>query len=94
MWFIIVTLSKIHSLIHESEDKFIDKKNFLICKVCHWCASSLTGIRTSTICPSCSSNEMESMPISDYESYRLDNDYIHGLVSECGFDFIGGGLVR
>jgi hypothetical protein len=54
----------------------------------------LTGIRTSTICPSCSSNEMESMPISDYESYRLDHDYIHGLVSECGFDFNGGGLVR
>jgi len=37
---------------------------------------------------------MESMPISDYESYKLDHDYIHGIVSECGFDFNGGGLVR
>ena len=38
--------------------------------------------RTIVLCPSCGNNEMQLMPISDYESYKLDNDYINEMVSE------------
>ena len=33
-------------------------------------------------CSSCGNNEMQLMPISDYESYKLDHDYINEMVSE------------
>ena len=73
------TSSKIYPLLYENKDKFIDKRNFLICKTCHWCASCLTNPVTSNSCPLCGRNEVESMPIADYESYKLDYDYIHDL---------------
>jgi hypothetical protein len=60
----------------------IDNKNFLMCRSCLWCASCLTGNRTIGLCPSCgNNNEMQLLPVSDYESYKLDHDYIHEMVS-------------
>jgi hypothetical protein len=59
----------------------IEKKNFLMCGSCFWCVSCLTGNRTIVPCPSCGNNEIESMRISDYESYHLDHDYINEIVS-------------
>jgi hypothetical protein len=70
------------ALIHENENTFIDKKNFLMCGSCFWCVSCLTGNRTIVLCPSCGNNEMGLMPISNYESYKLDHDYINEMVSE------------
>jgi hypothetical protein len=60
----------------------MDKKNFLMCRSCFWCVSCLTGNRTIVPCPSCGNNEMQLMPISDYESYRLDDKYISEMASE------------
>jgi predicted RNA-binding Zn-ribbon protein involved in translation (DUF1610 family) len=70
------------ALIHENENTFIDKKNFLMCGSCFWCVSSLTGNSTVVLCPSCGNNEMQSTRISDYDSYNLDHDYINEMVSE------------
>ena len=61
---------------------YIDKKNFLMCGSCFWCVSCLTENRTIVPCPSCGNNEMQSTRISDYESYKLDHDYINEMVSE------------
>ena len=43
------------------------------------CAGHVFGVshvwqktELSVFCPSCGNNEMQLMPISDYESYRLD----------------------
>ena len=69
-------------MIHENENMCIDKKNFLICGSCFWCVSYLTENRTIVPCPSCGNNEMQSTRISDYESYKLDHDYINEMVSE------------
>ena len=52
------------------ENMFIDKKNFLMCGSCFWCVSCMTENRTIVPCPSCGNNEMQSMRISDYESYK------------------------
>jgi hypothetical protein len=93
LWFIIVT-SNISKLFHESEDKFIDKKNFLICKTCLWCASCMANPLTIKSCPSCGRNEVESMPIADYESYKLDCDYIHDLALGFWPNYNGDGLVK
>jgi hypothetical protein len=79
---VIVTISMIEALIHENENTFVDAKNFLMCVSCFWCASCLTGNRTMVQCPSCGNNEMQLMPVSDYESYKLDNGYINEMVSE------------
>ena len=34
------------------------------------------------LCPSCGNNEIRLMPISDYESYKLDYDYINEMLLE------------
>jgi hypothetical protein len=72
---------------------FIDKTNFLMCGSCFCCVSCLTGERTILNCPSCGNYEMEFMPISNYESYQLDQDYIDEIASKLwtsqGGDYIG-----
>ena len=73
--------SKLGELIHENENKIVDKKNFLICKSCFWCLSTLTGTRSMMQCPSCGNKEIELMSISNYDSYKLDDDYIRNMVS-------------
>jgi hypothetical protein len=38
---------------------------------------------TAQLCPLCgNNNEMQLMPVSDYESYKLDHDYINEMASE------------
>ena len=83
-----------YPLLYESKDKFTDKRNFLICKSCHWCATCFTNLTTATTCPSCGNNQIESMPVSAYESYTLVNDYVHALVLEFWFDSNEGELVK
>jgi len=54
----------------------------------------LTNLIIPNTCPLCGNNEIESMPVSDYESYRLVYDYIHGIVLEFWFDPNEGVLVN
>jgi hypothetical protein len=54
-----------------------------MCGSCFWCASSLTGNTAIVLCPSCgNNNEMQLNPIADYESYKLDDEYINEMASE------------
>ncbi|HEX2305236.1 MAG TPA: hypothetical protein VHH33_03005 [Nitrososphaeraceae archaeon] len=46
----------------------------------------MTNLIIPNTCPLCGKNEIDSMPVSAYESYRLVYDYIHGLVLEFWFD--------
>ena len=69
-------------------DKGIDKREFsgihlLLCQECLWCASFI-GIheRMITQCPSCNSVRLESMPISEKESYRFDYHPKRGITLE------------
>jgi hypothetical protein len=81
-----VSYSKIYPLLYESKDKFIETRNFLLCKSCHWCATAFTKFMIPNTCPLCSDNHIESMPLSAHESYRLVHDYVHGLILEFWFD--------
>jgi hypothetical protein len=51
-----------------------------MCGSCFWCVPCITENRTIVLCPSCGNNEMQLMPISDYESYKLDET--NEMVSE------------
>ena len=93
LW-LILTSSKIYPLLYESKDKLIDKRNFLICKSCHWFATCLTNFILPNTCPLCGNNPIESMPVSAHESYRLFYDYVHGLILEFWFDSNDGVLVN
>ena len=42
----------------------------------------MTENRAILLCPSCGNNEIRLMPISDYESYKLDYDYINEMLLE------------
>jgi hypothetical protein len=88
---VIVNISKIETLIHESESTFVDAKNFLLCGSCFWCASCLTGNTTMLHCPSCG-NKMQLMPVSTYESYKLDHGYINEMVTGLSTN-IGGNRI-
>lgn len=89
-----MTSSKIYPLLYESKDKFIDKRNFLICKLCHWCATCFANFNIPNTCPLCGNIQIESMPVSPHESYRLVYDYNHGLNLEFWFDSNDGVYVN
>ena len=58
--------------------------HFLICQSCFWCASRLNSIEDEAIstskCPSCSNNRVESIPISYDEVYKFDYDPKRGVI--------------
>ena len=62
--------------------------NFLICNTCFWCASIYSSIYSSTNnispirCPLCYESDLESMPISKDESFRISYNPRTGVVLE------------
>jgi hypothetical protein len=60
-----------------------NKIDFLFCGSCFWCASYLNNyIQVATKCPSCSSNNVESMPISNNEVYTFSHNRTRGITLE------------
>ena len=60
---------------------YLDKRFFLMCKSCYWCASCLMDDQGYfSICPECLTNKMEWLPISQSECYRVDFDQKMGMV--------------
>jgi hypothetical protein len=62
------------------------KIDFVLCESCFWCASqsnkwngSRRSITIITKCPSCNSNRIESMPISQEEDYTFNLDLKRGV---------------
>lgn len=45
---------------------------FQFCQSCFWCASSLYATRMIKICPVCTSEGIDSLPISPNEVYTYD----------------------
>lgn len=56
--------------------------HFLLCGSCYWCASYLNLRGTLEICPSCMNSKVESMPISDKETYAYRYNAIRGVTLE------------
>ena len=60
-----------------------DKIDFLLCGSCLWCASHFNNyIEVVTKCPSCSSNNVESIPISNDEVYTFSHNRSRGITLE------------
>jgi len=54
--------------------------NFLICRLCFWCASYLYGsYKAAEKCPICDNNSIESLPISDQEAFEFEHSQSRGV---------------
>jgi hypothetical protein len=49
-----------------------DVSFFQICQSCFWCSSTLHATRMIKICPVCTSEGIDSLPISPNEAYTYD----------------------
>ena len=56
--------------------------HFVLCSACYWCASDIVSKSKFTKCPSCSSVEFESMPLSHKELYTFDYHPKRGVTLE------------
>ena len=64
----------------EQQHDSYNERNFILCKLCFWCASFLNSrYRFFNECPSCMNFELESMPISLNEIYTFDHDPWRGV---------------
>jgi hypothetical protein len=59
-----------------------DEIHFLLCQSCFWCASYFNYSEGVTSCPTCESNSIESLPISNSEFYTFNHDMNHGVTLE------------
>jgi len=54
--------------------------NFLICRLCFWCASYLYGYyKAAEKCPICENNSIESIPVSDREAFEFEHSELRGV---------------
>lgn len=56
--------------------------DFLLCPSCFWCASNFNYSKVAIRCPTCSRDNVESMPISNDELYTYSHDGNHGVTLE------------
>jgi hypothetical protein len=66
---------RIHAPSHNRVD-------FVLCPSCFWCASYFDYAEVVTRCPTCDSNNIESLPISDGEFYAFSYDRNRGVTLE------------
>jgi hypothetical protein len=59
-----------------------DEIQFLLCQSCFWCASYFNYSEVVTRCPTCDSNNIESLPISNSEFYKFSHDRNRGVTLE------------
>jgi len=57
----------------------LDVSFFQICQSCFWCVSTLHETRMIKICPVCTSEGIDSLPISPNEAYTHDISESSGL---------------
>ena len=83
---IMPTFLHANSILYQNNNNTRKGKeiHFVICQSCFWCASRLNSIEDEAIstskCPSCSNNRVESIPISYDEVYKFDYDPKHGVI--------------
>lgn len=69
--------------ITSKKNEVRDKIDFLFCGSCFWCASHFNGyIKVITKCPRCSSDNVESTPISHDEVYTFSYNRTRGITLE------------
>ena len=71
-----------NSLNNEIKNNFTSERYFVMCQTCYWCVSSLINNEHIANCPLCGTENIELLPISQFENYRFDNDYKRGMVLE------------
>jgi hypothetical protein len=54
-------------------------RDLVICNNCLWAASLLKGSHGFKICPICGNEELEVIPVEDYESYKMNVDSKRGI---------------
>ena len=59
-----------------------DEIIFLICQSCFWCASYFNYVEVVNRCPTCDSNNLESLPISKGEFYTFSHNRNRGITLE------------
>ena len=65
--------------------------DFLLCPSCFWCASYFNYIEVATRCPTCGSDNIESLPISNGEFYTFSHSRNRGVTLEFSKDM---GIVK
>ena len=62
------------------------KKHFLLCEACFWCATYLISDGGTTVskCPICNNVKLELLPIAKNEFYKFDYSSSSGLMFEFG----------
>jgi len=62
------------------------KKHFLLCEACFWCATYLISDGGTTVskCPICNNVKVELLPIAKNEFYKFDYSPSSGLMFEFG----------
>lgn len=68
-WMDLGTSLELNRLYEERLDR--PKAHFIICQCCFWCASSFGMTKDSSICPNCDRTIIDSSPISENKSYRV-----------------------
>jgi hypothetical protein len=68
---------------YNSNSYAIAKRHFVICNSCFWCASLYSDLRRIIKCPLCNSyTNLESIPISENESFKFNYDSGKGIELE------------
>ena len=84
----VLRKNTIASLEHDSETNrhlntpTRNQIDFLICPSCFWCASYFNYSEVATRCPTCSNDNVESIPISNEELYMFSHDGNRGVTLE------------
>ena len=79
----VLRKNTIAGLEHGSEtDRHPNTIDFLLCPSCFWCASYFNYSKVAIRCPTCRSDNVESMPISNDESYMFSHDGNRGVTLE------------
>ena len=73
---------KIKPEIISRNNELRGKISFLLCGACFWCASYLNYKGVVIRCPTCDSNNVESLPISNGEVYTFSNNGNRGITLE------------
>lgn len=59
-----------------------ENRDLVICNNCLWAVSLLKGSQVFGCCPVCNSNNLEVIPVEDYEGYKLEIRGKRGLSIE------------
>jgi hypothetical protein len=53
--------------------------NFLICRLCFWCAYLNGSYKAAEKCPMCDNNNIEAIPVSDQEAFEFEHSQLRGV---------------